>query len=591
MSGLKKRFLNSSIAAKFRTIYIVLIVVCIFINAVVAHQFYNREVRNGIAGLASQTIETISGNVDSSLSSIAKASTYLLGTSDVQEYLMDEQDSRDAISARNLRNALYLSMESMPLVSSIMILHEDGSYDGAARHTFPEFALTQPSQADWYEEVQEKRGAPIYTVNGGGYIKSEDGKNYISLVRRVNSTEDASPLGYMMINISVDSLLSFAREDDDGYSDICVYLQDQALLGFLNEDLNTWVEEHSPETLPERSDVTVGNDRYLFLRIEEESQDWYYLSAIRYGDFSSRGHIIVLMFCITVLVSGILFLLIAFFSRKFITTPIEHLMEAMKVTEEGEFRPACVAPYEDEIAQLQSAYNSMVEKIRQLLKAKIQEQKLLRKAELSTLQEQIKPHFLYNSLSAIAYLITSGQNDRAYEMILSLSDYYRESLSKGSEIVDFETELNIVKNYLKLQKMRYPELFEDVYEISESVREFKVPRLILQPLAENALYHGILPLGDCGTITITAELSGEDFVITISDDGVGMTKDRLEEVMGGRLRANARSFGLRGTIERLRIFYETDNIYEIKSTPETGTVITLRIPADRAGGEAWNNSD
>lgn len=590
MSGLRKRFLDSSIAAKFRTIYIVLIVVCIFINAAVAHQFYNREVRNGIAGLASQTIETISGNVDSSLASIAKSSTYLLGTSDVQEYLMDEQDSRDAISARNLRNALYLAMELMPLVSSIMIIHEDGTYDGAARHTFPQLALDRPSGADWYEEVQEKRGAPIYTVNGGGYIESDGGTNYISLVRRVNSTEDASPLGYMMINMSVDSLLSFAREEGDGYSDICVYLQDTLLLGFLNADLNEWVSTHSPQSLPEKSDVIIGNDRYLFLRIEEEAQDWYYLSAIRYGDFSSRGQIIVLMFLITVLVSGILFLLTAFFSRRFITAPIGRLMEAMKETEEGEFRPADATPYGDEIAKLQSAYNRMVEKIRQLLEAKIQEQKMLRKAELGTLQEQIKPHFLYNSLSAIAYLITSEQNEKAYEMILSLSDYYRESLSKGSEIVDFGTELNIVKNYLKLQKMRYPELFEDVYEVTDEVRDFMVPRLILQPLAENALYHGILPLGDCGTIRIEAYLQENDFVITVSDDGVGMTSDKLEEVLGGRLKANAKSFGLRGTVERLRIFYETDNIYQIESTPETGTVITLRIPADRARDAKWNSS-
>ena len=581
MLKLKNNYLNSSLTTKFRAIYIALILACFFINAITAHIFYTHEVRNGISGLASQTIETVSENVESSLQTIAKSSTYILGTSDVQNYLTGNSTSRDAILARNLRNALYLDLENMPLVSSIMIINEDGSFDGAARYSFPEKITDRPTEAEWYEEVREKKGKLIYRVNSGGFFKFEKGKNYISLIRMINSTEDASPLGYMMINISVDELLSFARAADNSYSDICVYLSDDVLLGFLNDELNNWISHHSLQNLSGREDVKIGNEKYLLLKIDENEQDWHYLSAIKYNSFADKKQLILMIFFCTVVISLLLFLLVALCISRFITMPINSLMKAMKKTENGEFKPAYVTTHKDEIGQLQDEYNEMVQKISQLLTQKIDEQKLLRKAELNTLQEQIKPHFLYNSLSGIAYLINSQQNDKAYDMVLSLSEYYRESLSKGSEVVSFKTEISIVKNYLKLQKMRFPDMFEDVYEISEQVWEYRIPRLILQPLVENALYHGIIPMADWGIIKIQAFVEAENFVVTVSDDGVGMEKEKMQEILSGNLEMNQKSFGLRGTIERLHIFYETDQVYHIESAPGEGTKITLTIPKNR----------
>ena len=573
--------MNSSLTTKFRAIYIALIFACFFINAITAHIFYTYEVRNGISGLASQTVETVSENVENSLKTIAKSSTYILGTSDVQNYLTGKPASRNAIFVRNLRNALYLDLENMPLVSSIMIINEDGSFDGAARYSYPEKAADRPAETEWHKEVCEKKGKIVYCVNSGGFFKFEEGKNYISLIRMINSTEDASPLGYMIINIAVDDLLSFARTTDNSYSDICVYLSDYVLLGFLNDGLNVWISHHPLRNLSGREDVKIGDERYLLLKIDENEQDWHYLSAIKYNSFADKKQLILTIFFSTVVISLLLFLLIALCISRFITTPLNKLMKAMKKTENGEFKSAYVTSHKDEIGQLQDEYNEMVQKISQLLTQKIDEQKLLRKAELNTLQEQIKPHFLYNSLSGIGYLINSRQNDRAYDMILSLSEYYRESLSKGSEIVSFKTEINIVKNYLKLQKMRFPDMFDDVYEISEQVWEYKIPRLILQPLVENALHHGIIPMAEGGIIKIQAYAEEENFVITVSDDGVGMEKEKMQEILSGNLEMNQRSFGLRGTIERLHIFYETDQIYHIESAPGEGTKITLTIPKNR----------
>lgn len=200
------------------------------------------------------------------------------------------------------------------------------------------------------------------------------------------------------------------------------------------------------------------------------------------------------------------------------------------------------------------------------------------KTELNVLQEQIKPHFLYNSLGAISYLVTAGENDSAYDLLLALSDYYRESLSKGSEIIPLSKEINIVRNYLKLQKIRFPDAFEDEYELQEDVLIYKVPRLILQPLVENALYHGLIPSGESGIITVGVCKDADRLVIRISDNGIGMTRERIQEILQ---KDNRQSFGLRGTIERMQIFYEAPDICVIESTAGRGTIVTFSIPVNK----------
>jgi two-component system sensor histidine kinase YesM len=469
----------------------------------------------------------------------------------------------------------------MPLISSILIINENGIYEGVARYAMPEILLSNPKEAPWYRDLHQLKGLPLFLINGGGYFSPKEEGNYISLIRLINSTETARPIGYMMINISMDSLLSLNQDNNNSYSGICVYAQGQIILSSLNKSLDDYIQNSSPERIPPSSDIIIDNERYLLLNYHDSMYDWNYLSAIKYTNFSNETKPFIMIFLLTMLTSGTLFLFIAFYTNHSLTNPLHRLMNAMKKTENGNFKHAYVTKYTDEIGLLQDAYNEMVDKIQNLLESKVYEQKLLRKAELNTMQEQIKPHFLYNSLSAIAYLITSEQNEKAYDLIISLSEYYRESLSKGSEIVSLSTEINIVKNYLKLQKMRFPDVFYDVYELQEETLSLPVPRLILQPLVENSLYHGIIPTCEYGMIKIQTYIEHDRLILCISDNGLGISPDRISEILGDKLGTNAMSFGLRRTVERLQIFYDDKNIYEIKSTPHNGTKITFSLPLQK----------
>lgn len=576
---LKQLFMNRSLASKFKSIYITLLLICTACNITVVRFFYINETQETITTLASQTLETISQNVDSSIQVISQTSTYLLGGSDIQNYLTANSHSANyATLSKNLRNSLYLSLESMPAVSSIMIIRESGLYECVARHTAPQTALSSPSQAEWYETVRSLQGTPFYVINGGNYLKDESDQNYLSLVRLINSTEDARPLGYMIINIPLNALFVSSSGTENHYTDICVYSGEDIVLPFSRPALAQHFAECSSNSMCNIEEFSAGGEQYLLLNVQNSPLGLRYFSATsRAGNIREyRSFLLICLF--TLLTSSCMTFLIAMFTRSFITAPLNRLTVSMKKTEKGDFNPAHVTAHQDEIGQLQDAYNEMVEKIEELLTSKIHEQKQLRRAELRILQEQIKPHFLYNSLNGISYLITARQNDTARDLLLALSDYYRESLSKGSERIPLSAEINIVKNYMLLQKMRFQHMLEDIYQIQEETLSITIPKLSLQPLVENALYHGILPTGEFGSILLRAYLENDILKIHIRDNGIGMTESKLFEIMNGNLESNRKSFGLRGTIERLQIYYNQKDIYHIISSPGKGTEIILSLP-------------
>lgn len=574
---IKQLFLNQSLTSKFRIIYVVTIILCILCNVFITQFFYQREADHTITQMAYQTLQTISKNAEQSISTISKSSTYILGGSDVQNYLNSITLGQvDTILSKQLRNSLYLSLESMPLVSSILIVSESGVYEYAARYSLPKILLTAPNQASWYKQVHSLQGLPLFLHNGGGYFAAET--ECLSLIRLIRSTEDAAPLGYLIINIPLSSLFSINNDDTSNYTDICVYSPDSIILNFMNNDLAAQVNNIVKENITTAKSMMINQDRYMFTIHYSDTLGWNYLCATKYTPYSRDLTPFILICLFTILISGVLFLFIAFCLSRFVTTPLHRLSIAMKKTEQGNFKPTYVTSYTDELGQLQDTFNGMVHKIQELLDAKILEQKLLRKSELRVLQAQIKPHFLYNTLSGIAFLISSRQNDDACELVISLSEYYRESLSKGNEFITLSTEINIVKNYLKLQKMRYKDMFDDIYEIQEGTLGLLIPKLTIQPLVENSLYHGLLPTGEGGTIIIRIYIKEHDLIIHIKDDGMGMTDEEIAKNLDGAIALNKKSFGLRGTVERLQLFFEKKEIYQIISSPGKGTEIIFLLP-------------
>ncbi|UUZ80462.1 histidine kinase [Paenibacillus sp. P26] len=220
----------------------------------------------------------------------------------------------------------------------------------------------------------------------------------------------------------------------------------------------------------------------------------------------------------------------------------------------------------------------MISTIEESIQREKEDQRIKRKLELDILQQQIKPHFLYNSLESAGYLALAGERNESYRLITALAYYYRHSLSKGNEVITLAKEFEIAKHYLTIQNMRYPDLFTATYELEESLNDFQIPKLTLRPLVENALYHGIRPMGQDGMIRICAAMVGRQILLTVEDNGVGIEKEKLTSITDESLEQNSTSFGLRGTITRLKLYYAENLTYTIHSSPGKGTVIEIVLP-------------
>ena len=197
------------------------------------------------------------------------------------------------------------------------------------------------------------------------------------------------------------------------------------------------------------------------------------------------------------------------------------------------------------------------------------------------MQEQIKPHFLYNTFDAISSMAITNGDDEIYKIVSALGSFYRNSLSKGSEIITIRHELDIVRSYLVIQSYRYKDLFTYEIHVSEELLEKSVLKLILQPLVENSVYHGLKPKSEKGSININIYQSEGNIFFLVSDDGIGMEESLIQTILQSDPAEGKSSFGLRKTQERLKLFYNLDDVLYITSKPGCGTTVTIKIPADK----------
>lgn len=303
---------------------------------------------------------------------------------------------------------------------------------------------------------------------------------------------------------------------------------------------------------------------YVFNRVKNAKINWDIASIMPTNNVSITALKIITIGVL--LLNGILLFIGTVFLSRFITTPIKELLKSMKGVGKREFTTVSVITVTDEVGELKEGYNTMIDEINRLITEIIKEQRIKRLLELNVLQEQIKPHFLYNTFDAIKSFALLGDNAKVYSALKELGRFYRTSLSNGREVITIAEELQTVKSYMALMELRYGDYFSVKYDLDENANNCRIIRLVLQPLVENAIYHGIKPNGSKGTISIISHYNNDNIIIIIEDDGIGMKQDTINSILNGG-RDERPGIGLKGTIDRLRIFYGIDNLMKINSIP------------------------
>ena len=277
----------------------------------------------------------------------------------------------------------------------------------------------------------------------------------------------------------------------------------------------------------------------------------------------------------------ILVIILSYYIPRSITMPITRISKVTDQVAKGNLSVRAAAESGAEARMLSDSLNAMIDKINELLDQVTTEQVRLRKAEFELLQAQINPHFLYNTLDTIVWLAEAGDQKRVVSMVGNLSDFFRTSLNQGKDIISIREELAHVRSYLEIQQVRYQDILRYEITVPEDLYEYKIPKITIQPLVENALYHGIKNKRGQGTITVTGKRNENGFVLYVRDNGIGMTQERLKEVRAGiqKLSYTGKEiYGLYNVNERIRLnFGETYGI-SIESTYGEGTCVSISLP-------------
>ena len=433
-----------------------------------------------------------------------------------------------------------------------------------------EYRRSQDLTAEVGGEVTGIGAVDYEQVSAGAVLVQLDGADYQKQVESVNKqiTQTQEKI------VQLQEKIAEAEEKRSDYA-VTAELAGKIIMVNVREgnryEDNMEIWENDVQIVTSLVGDTMSQYIYYEIRGIQESRQQYQDFFVNMIRFSIIAFTLIL----------VLFLFLSYYIPLSITSPIRRLTQVTDQVAKGDLTVRSDVTGGVEAQVLSDSLNTMIDKINELLEQVKTEQIRLRKAEFELLQSQINPHFLYNTLDAIVWLAEAGEQKKVVSMVGSLSDFFRISLNQGQDILDVKEELQHVRSYLEIQQMRYQDILQYEICVPEELNHCQIPKITLQPLVENALYHGIKNKRGKGMIRIEGELDGEDCILLITDNGKGMTPERLEQVRKGIRNRKVREtdiYGLYNVNERIRLNFGENYGITITSTYGEGTCVTVRLP-------------
>ena len=413
----------------------------------------------------------------------------------------------------------------------------------------------------------------------------------VSLSRQVEMTRaGAIESGVLLVDMSFGGIEQICKDVDlsstgylyliDGDGEIIYHPRQQLIYAGLLEENNLAAAGYTDGSHQEtfggtRREVTVKTVGYT---------GWKLVGVVPSENLWDNYGQLVLFFLFVVLFSVFLLVFVNLRLSEWITAPVKKLDRAVKELEHGSTEVDFDVGGPGEMEHLSHSVRSMVSTMRHLMDDIIEQEEQKRRSELEVLQSQINPHFLYNTLDSVIWMTENGRTDDAVVMLTSLARFFRISLSRGSSIIPIRDELEHARHYLTIQKMRYKNKFSATITAEDGVESLCTIKLIVQPILENAIYHGMAYADGDGEITVRAFRDGGDVLIEVSDNGPGMPEEVVESLLnpnGPAAAAGAKGSGIgfRNVHRRIRLTFGADYGLTIFSEPDDGTTVRIRLPA------------
>lgn len=532
-----------------------------------------------------QLIHQVSNSMDVYVETIEKMVNYIqLELQDTPFFTMESEgasgwDSETAYIRSVLENVANSHRE----VAGIFIATKEDLYvsTGMSRISRDPFQNER-----WYREASEnpEEIQLISVVTGRNIVtnRSYSIDDVFSLAKAVQDPETGEVLGVILLDIRHDIIQSSINGVTIGEKGF-VFVMDQEdnivytpVNGIVYRVNPKWVKAMEPMS------VQIQGGSYQIRSELSPYTGWRTVGVFSMDEVMSSVNTIVYILFTCVIISLVLVVIVSFKFSRTLTNPIFKLKRLMKQAESGDLTVRFNFEHNDEIGELGQSFNHMIARIDQLIQMVYVEQENKRTAEMKSLQEQIKPHFLYNTLDTISWMARDYDAEDIVRLVDALTNMFRIGLSHGKDIITVKEEITHVSNYLYIQKIRYKDKLNYVIHVDESLYAIEVPKLILQPLVENAIYHGVKAKRGGGTITITGVPEGENLVFTVQDDGAGMPQEKVEELnrrMSERsVLDEQKSFGLFYIRERIQLCYGTGYGVHVESALGEGTRVTITLP-------------
>ena len=501
---------------------------------------------------------------------------------DIQSILRSSFDSLSERYSADLRGDTRLNFISTYKkdIYGLYIIGENGCKHKSRFTSFKDGDFTVQ---DWYRTIIRADGPVWFGRHDGSFAVETIGDSLISGGFPIIDKATGHRAGIALYDIAEQRVQELLQTAGTSQTSMMILDRDMQIITGTDEVYDYYDCVVSDYGEADGESVLLEDPNYLILCRRSEITGWLLAAAVPKAVVFARGRELTMLIVGMLLVVCLFALFISLDVSRRLTKPVGTLMSAMRSVRKGDLTVSVATDRRDELGQLSQSFNRMVAQVNDLMAKSVQDEKKLRKAELIALQSQINPHFLYNTLDTVVWMARDGDREGVIHLVTVLTRFFRISLSKGRDFISLRDELAHVSSYLAIQKIRYDSVLNYNVAVDEACMAVEVPKIILQPIVENAIYHGIKLKETGGDITVRGRMQGSDLLLEVEDTGIGMLPERLEEVRQSLDEGAGDSdvYGLRNIHERLKISYGDAYGLNIDSEYLFGTTVTICIPDRR----------
>lgn len=574
-----KRFRDFSIRTKLIIGFLAILLPLVLILSIVFYSYSAKIVLKQSLEQTREIVEQFSISLDNYMGLMRNKMEILADSPTIQEELNTHQDKEDikndSFYSRNKRiRRIMLQIYSSVTMNDVEIygINETNHYLSlwSKKYEIPDKDIL-------FENANLSKGRSVLVNN----INDAD---TIQMIKMVKDLQTYKPIGYIRFGLKRNYIEKMAKNINFG-SDGGVVIFDENLnkiSGIAHDSVLSKLLKEKPSI--GNFSYSEGKNEYTAVHIHSDSTGWTTVGVIplRYinKDLAGIQYLTVIIIVLTIIIGVTVSVIIA----QSLILPLENTVNALEKFSRGDFAVRLKENRCDEIGKLNRIFNKAIKEINELMQKVTQSEILNKEMEFKTLQSQMNPHFLYNTLDTINWLAFKEKQTEICNLVAAISSLIRASISNKKSIITIEQELDYVKNYIYIQHIRYKDRFDIIYDIDESLLKQAVPKLIIQPIVENAIIHGIENSKNKNLLYISVKRENECIIIIVKDTGIGMTDEKVSELLKEPLNAEGdeqkahTNLGLYAVHKRIQLMYGDLYGLTVQSQAGEGTTVTLHIP-------------